>query len=262
MYRNPKMVELTMEFVRVDRSSAVPLYLQVERQLREQIARGALQPGDLLPPEHELCRQFGVSAITVKQGLKVLAADGLIVRERGRGTFVARPKLPAQDLSWLSSPAEGLASVGYRVAVQTTRFERRVPAPELSELLQMPDHEPLFFLERVYLDRSEVLALEQVYIPTSRCPGLDECLPGETSVYQLLEEQYGLLTEAEQFVEAIAAEESEARLFRLPPGSPLLRAERVVRLPDGQVVAFSKLLYRGDRFRFCVRLFRRKDQGR
>lgn len=77
----------------LDRSSFVPLYYQLQEVLKEQIESGAWQPGELLPSEPELGRRFGVSRAVVRQALDILEDDHQIVRIRGRGTFVARPKL-------------------------------------------------------------------------------------------------------------------------------------------------------------------------
>lgn len=85
-----------------DRNDPVPLYLQLKRIWRQQITAGQLNPGDQLPAEHEICRQYAVSPITVKQALKELANEGLLSRERGRGTFVTQRRLPPQELTRLA----------------------------------------------------------------------------------------------------------------------------------------------------------------
>jgi GntR family transcriptional regulator len=77
----------------VDRRSSVPLYYQLQELLHQQIASGRFRVGDALPSEGELCRLFGVSRIVVRQALQVLEDDGEIVRQQGKGTFVAEPKV-------------------------------------------------------------------------------------------------------------------------------------------------------------------------
>src|ERR1700677_3761812 len=78
---------------RLDRSSVVPLYYQLQELLKEQIESGVWGPGDPLPSEPELARGLGVSRVVVRQALAILDDDRQIVRLRGRGTFVAEPKL-------------------------------------------------------------------------------------------------------------------------------------------------------------------------
>ncbi|HXF97167.1 MAG TPA: GntR family transcriptional regulator [Gaiellaceae bacterium] len=80
----------------LDRTSFVPLYYQLQEVLKEQIESGVWQPGEALPSEPELARAFGVSRVVVRQALAILEDDRQIVRVKGRGTFVAEPKLDAR----------------------------------------------------------------------------------------------------------------------------------------------------------------------
>jgi GntR family transcriptional regulator len=78
---------------RLSRSSFVPLYYQLQELIKEQIESGVWAPGDLLPSEPEMARGLGVSRVVVRQALAILEDDRQIIRVRGRGTFVAQPKL-------------------------------------------------------------------------------------------------------------------------------------------------------------------------
>src|SRR5918997_4678363 len=80
----------------LDRSSFVPLYYQLQELLKEQIESGAWKPGERMPSEPELARRFGISRVVVRQALAILEDDRQIVRIKGRGTFVAPPKLDAR----------------------------------------------------------------------------------------------------------------------------------------------------------------------
>lgn len=238
---------------KLDRSDPVPLYLQLTRIWRQEIATGHLKPGDMLPPEPEVCRQYGVSAITVKQALKELVNEGSVSRERGRGTFITQRKLPPQELTRLSDLTEAMEASGLQPTVEVVRREKWLANEDQADLLEISFGEPLLRLERVFRNGSEVLAVEQVDIPATLCPDLlDEELVNR-SLYAVLEERYGLRpVKAEQYIEAIAVEGADARLLRLPDGSPVVQAERITSLSDGRVVAYSRLLYRGDRYKFHV----------
>src|SRR3990172_8196825 len=100
--------------LRIDRSSPIPLHVQAKQALQEQIQRGAWKPGDLVPGEPDLCRQFGVSRTTVRQALAELTHVGLVVREQGRGTFVAPPKLTESAAQRLSGFYEDMVSLGHQ----------------------------------------------------------------------------------------------------------------------------------------------------
>lgn len=238
---------------KIDRNDPVPLYLQLARLWRHQIAAGWLKAGDQLAPEPEICRQYEVSAITVKQAMKELVNEGLLSRERGRGTFVTRQKLPPQDLTRLSDLAEAMEASGVEVMIDVVRREKVLAHEDQAELLDINFGDPLIHLDRVFRDSHEVLAVEQVDIPTALCPDLLDADLTNRSLYAILEELYGLRpVKADQFIEAIVAEGTDARLLCLPEGSPVVQAERITSLSDGRVVAYSRLLYRGDRYKFRV----------
>ena len=113
---------------RLDRRSFVPLYYQLQEILKEQIESGLWQPGDPLPSEPEFAQRFGVSRVVVRQALAILEDDRQIVRIRGRGTFVAQPKLDyrAGGLSRLLATPRGPDVVIQVLDKQTTPVERSI----------------------------------------------------------------------------------------------------------------------------------------
>jgi len=107
--------------LRVDRASPIPLHIQIKEALKERIVRRTLNPGDLVPGDLELCGQFGVSRTTVRQGLAELAREGWVVRQRGRGTFVAHLKLTERAVERLSGFFEDMVVLGYPPVSQVLR---------------------------------------------------------------------------------------------------------------------------------------------
>ena len=105
----------------------MPLYYQLQELLHQQIASGRFTVGDALPSEGELCRLFGVSRIVVRQALEVLEDDGEIIRQQGKGTFVAEPKvdLIAGGLVRVLSVGEARQRTRSRSSTRTTRRSSR-----------------------------------------------------------------------------------------------------------------------------------------
>ena len=99
-----------MKFV-LNKNTPIPLYYQLKQWIIEQIERGDLKPGDVIPSERELSEEFEISRMTVRQALTELVNEGKLVRERGKGTFVAEPKI-SQDLFRLTSFSEDMKSCG------------------------------------------------------------------------------------------------------------------------------------------------------
>ena len=77
----------------VDKTSLTPIYSQLKEMVREKIEAGIWPPGTLIPSERDFCEQFGISRMTVRQALGELVSEGMVVREKGKGTFVAQPRL-------------------------------------------------------------------------------------------------------------------------------------------------------------------------
>ncbi|NPV51977.1 MAG: GntR family transcriptional regulator [Firmicutes bacterium] len=240
----------------VNRDNPIPLYVQIKDFWKRRIESGELQPGDQLPAEQDLCEQHGVSRITVKQAINALASEGLVIRHQGRGTFVASRKFQ-QDLLRLTSFTEDMSQRGLMAGARLLSKQIVPATSELVKNLGVLEGGKLLCIERVRLANNEPLALETVYFPYDLCPGLlDEDLQSQ-SVYNLLEQKYGLtLYRAEQFLEPGLATAREARLLQISKGDAVLLIERVTYLKDGRRVEFAKSVYRGDKYRFHVMLER------
>jgi GntR family transcriptional regulator len=133
---------------RIDRNSKLPFYHQLYEILRGNILRGEWQPGDMIPPESELTEHFQVSRTTVRQVLDMLVNEGLIYRQRGRGTFVAHPTLE-QGLVRIVSFTEDMRQRGFEPGTKVL-FSGLVPAPQdIAGKLQVKSGEELARLERL-----------------------------------------------------------------------------------------------------------------
>ncbi|MEA2289134.1 MAG: GntR family transcriptional regulator [Solirubrobacteraceae bacterium] len=127
----------------LDRSSFVPLYYQLQEVLKEQIESGVWKPGEALPSEPELARRFGVSRVVVRQALAILEDDRQIVRLKGRGTFVAEPKLDARagGLSRLLTsrrpPDVAIETLDVRLAAVEDSIRRELAAGADEEVLRV-----------------------------------------------------------------------------------------------------------------------------
>ena len=122
--------EPSLEIQQLDRHSFVPLYYQLQEVLKERIESGFWRPGDALPSEPELARAYGVSRVVVRQALAILEDDHQILRVRGRGTFVAQPKLDfrAGGLSRLLAAERGRDTTIQVLDKRTASVERSIRA--------------------------------------------------------------------------------------------------------------------------------------
>jgi DNA-binding GntR family transcriptional regulator len=233
----------------VNRKSKLPLYQQIHDILREDIVRQRWKPGDTLPPESELVDRYAVSTVTIRQALEVLTNEGLIYRQRGRGTFVAHPTLE-QNLTRLISFTEDMRTRGFHPTSQVLSSTLVKAPPDIAESLQIAPGEELAVLERLRLADAEPMSIEESYLVHRYCPGILGRHDYSThSLREALEQDYGIrTTRAKQAIRAIAASRGLARILSVTPKEPLLFIERVTEAQLGMPVEFLRIYYRGDRY--------------
>ena len=241
--------------MKLNKKSFTPLYHQIEQALRKQIERGELLPGQAVS-ERELSLNLGVSRMTARQALSALREDGLIYSERGRGTFVAEPKLNVHTQQLLGF-SEDMQRRGLEPGSQVLSFRRfRPDAPQASKL-QLAEGEEAFELVRLRLADRVPMAFEQSILPVHLCPSLKQAEVERGSLYQLLEQNYGIqLGWADEVLEAACATKSEAASLSIKPLAAILVVQRTVYDVGGNVIELGRSVYRGDRYQATIQLKR------
>jgi GntR family transcriptional regulator len=221
-------------------------HARIQADLAGRIASGALLPGPRLPPERELAEVHGVSRMTVRQALGALADRGLIERGVGRGTFVADPRVD-HDLSRVAGFSDALRRQGLEPGA-------RVRSVRLVGDARAPLRGAAWRIRRLRTGDGVPLALEDSWVPADLVPDLDRHdLTG--SLYALLRAAYGLEPErATEALEPAVAGETEARLLRIPVGSPLMVVERVAYAAGDRPLEVARDVFRGDRARFVAEI--------
>lgn len=232
----------------ISRDSKLPYYYQLYEILRGKILRGEWQPGDMLPTEGELLEQHRVSRSTVRQALDMLVNEGLIYRQRGRGTFVAHPPVE-QGLSRIISFTEDMIQRGLKPQTEVLA-SGLIPAPEnIAKALQVEPGEELAHLERLRLADGEPMSVEESYLVHRYCPGVLEQDYAQNPLRVALEKKYGIrLVYARQSIRAISAPRSLAEKLSIQPNGAVLYIERVSFSEQGLPIEFLRLYHRGDRY--------------
>jgi GntR family transcriptional regulator len=244
----------------IDHNSPVPYYAQVKEALRERIERGDFKPGDQIPGEPELCTLLGVSRTVVRQALTELAYEGLIVRAKGKGTFIAEQKIVEGLAQRLTGFYEDMASRGLAPYSRVLKQQLTPANTKIAGYLNVAPGAQLIEIERLRFIQDEPLVLVQTYIPYERCPGILRADLARQSLYTLMEEQYGLIiASGRRTLEAVAATQREAELLLIDIGSPLMLIDSVSYLEDGAPIEYYHALHRGDRSRFEAELLRPRE---
>jgi GntR family transcriptional regulator len=241
--------------MRLDPETPFPLYYQIREQLRARIVGGELKPGDLLPSEIQLAAETGVSRMTARQALSQLASEGLVVRQRGRGTFVAAPKTTLPGMQGLEmNYTRMLEHAGIRPATRILRQEVLPASAEIAAQLHLSPGEPLAHLLRLRMAAGAILAVENSHLPARLVPGLEHVELANVSLQGVLETHYGLsLERATDTLEISFAGPYEAGLLQINEGEPVALVTSLNYLADDTPLLFSRVVHRGDRFRTVLR---------
>ena len=247
----------------IDHNSHVPYYVQVKEALRDRIEHGEWKAGDQLPGEPELCVLFDVSRTVIRQALSELLHDGLILRAKGKGTFVAEPKIVENLAQKLTGFYQDMAERGYPPVSQVLH-QVVVPANQkVAAFLQIAPGTPVVEIERLRFVQEEPIVLVTTYLPYAHYPELLTADLTHQSLYSLMEQEYGLtIARGHRTLEAVTANQYEADLLQVETGAPLMLLDSVSYLEDGVPVEYYHALHRGDRSRFEAELIRIRDLGK
>jgi GntR family transcriptional regulator len=238
-------------------ASRLPLYAQVEDALTGRILRGEWPEGSQLPSEDSLVAEFGVSRTTIRTTIQSLVQAGLVEIRRGKGTFVARPKL-TQDLTELTGFVEDMAILGRRATARVVGTSVIAAPDAVASKLALRPGDPVVQIYRVRLADGVPLSFDETYLPEDlgRKVMVDDLVA--EPIFSLLEERYDTpLVEAEYHLEASVASSAVAMALNIPVGSAIFLIERTSFSLAHRPVDHEKLYYRGDLIRFKTRLARR-----
>ena len=205
-----------------------PLYQQIKSLLVQGLQAGEWQPGQAIPSEMELAARFKVSQGTVRKAIDEMAAENVLVRRQGKGTFVATHAEQSTQYRFLRLQADdGSAAPLSRRLLECRRM--RSPA-EVARLLQLKAGDTAVQVRRLLLAGSKPVVLDDLWLPGTLFKSLTaERLEGwRGPMYRLFEAEFSVhMVRAEEKIRAVAAEPDEAQLLALPAGTPLLSVERL-----------------------------------
>jgi GntR family transcriptional regulator len=234
--------------------NGTPVYKRIQSAIRKRIEASELQPGEAVASERELARIHKVSLMTARHALAGLEREGLVERRRGAGTFVAAPKI---HFNKLMSYTEQMASRGLnpRSRVLVTKVVDH--DVEVAGRLGLPAASQLVKIERLRETGDEPFALETCYLPAKEFPGLINAPLGRTSLFQTLQQEFGVeLAYADEEVDATTAEAAIAELLAVPRGASVLRIRQVIYSTKGKATIYVVGFYRSERHTLFIRRFR------
>lgn len=219
-----------------------PLYRLIREELVRRLDAGELRPGDRLPSEPRLAREMGVSIGTIRKAIDGLVAEGLLVRQQGRGTFAARHTPELANFRFFRL----VDAEGRRVLPEPVEEEVSARPADRREarLLGLEAEAEVVVIERLRAIHGRPAALETIIVPSALMPGLAEDRPLPNALYPHYQDRHGVsVVRAEDRLSATAADEVAARRLGIPRGTPLLMAERLAFDLAGRPVEWRRSLF-------------------
>ena len=229
----------------------IPNYYRVEKFLRDQLNTGALKPGDSIPPESQLAQQFGISRMTVRQAFSRLVFEGLIVRQRGRGSFVAEPRL--EHTKMFLTFEEEMRARGSKTAHRLLGM-RTVPAEgKVAENLALPEGTLIILLQRQRLVDGQVAGYEIRHLPRHIGEALTQDEIHNQPLVPAVERILGRArTRLSLRVTASVVRREEAKILETKVGAAVLVRENIWYVDPEGPVQYGKSVFRGDRYQMFV----------
>lgn len=221
-----------------------PLYQQIKALIMQSLQSGEWKPGDMIPSEMELAARYKVSQGTVRKAIDELAADNLVARRQGKGTFVTTHHEDVVKFRFLRLvPDEGEPHYGASRVLECKRL--RAPA-EIARLLDLRTGDSVVQIRRVLTFSGEATVLDEIWLVGASFKGLtaEKLTEWKGPMYALFEAEFGTrMIRATEKIRAVAADETAASLLSVPAGSPLLSVERVSFTYGDRPVEVRRALY-------------------
>jgi GntR family transcriptional regulator len=241
----------------IDKKSPIPAYYQLKSIILEKIQNGEFSRGNLIPSERELGENLNISRMTVRQALNQLVAEGVLYREKGKGTFVSKAKIEQHNIMSFS---ETVKKKGLIPSTAILNMEKIMGRPDMKEILEINKDEYLYNIKRLRFADDMPIAIEEIFIPERYCPGLER-FDLKSSFYKLIKEEYSyMIHHIDNIIEATKPSKEERKLLNISETIPVLRIIGVSCMETGTKLFYERDIYRSDEYQYNVRIFMNKEK--
>jgi GntR family transcriptional regulator len=228
----------------LDRNAQKPLWLQLRNALSDSIGTGGLAPHDRLPSEQALCEIFAVSRPVVRAALSSLAADRQLVKLPRKGIFVAPPRQETDFLTSNVSVHSDLTARGHTVTSDAFLFERAEPDEDERRVFGIPEGGTVVRVGRIYRSDGRPITHTLISLPGHKVPDMEKIDITGRSIFQVLEEEYGLVSKrAERWFTAELPGPEVAARMGIAPDQPVIAIESIAYDPDGAPLEYYRAFY-------------------
>ena len=231
-----------------------PLYQQVRDLLLERIANGAWRPADALPSEQALADELGVSQGTVRKALDSLAADSLVERRQGKGTYVSMHTQESANFRFFKLAYDN-SQIRALPECRNASISRRKPNPDECKRLGLDTKIDVFAITRTRYVDDEPTLFDSIVISSELLPELDAHQPLPNTLYTFYQSEYGVsIVGASEEIKSVAADKMIARALGVDVGGPLLLVERLAYGLNHAPIEFRRSFYNTTATHYAIEL--------
>lgn len=239
----------------IDKNSPIPIYYQLKNDLISKISEGVWKAGECIASERELCEIYGVSRMTIRQAIGELVQEGVLIRLKGKGTYVCEQTFKQKDMM---SFTEIINQMGKHLKTKVIEFEKIETPESLSDIFSL---EELYKITRKRIVDDICVAVEKVYIPVDYCGYIDaDMLKG--SLYNILEKFGYKVDYSQSSIAAITSTDKIKELFEVDKNVPILKITSKTYDHNNKMIFLEEALYRSDKYTLEVNISRREGKIR
>lgn len=238
----------------LDKTSKLPIYYQLKEIIKSKIQNGEYSEGQMIPSERELCVQYDISRMTVRQAINELQAEGYLYKVHGKGSFVRSNKIE-QNLASLTSFSEDMRKMGRVPSSKILSVESVKANAETAQKLGLHIGEDVLLLSRLRFADQQPICIEKTYLNANMLEYSYAFQSSDFSLYEHLRKRLHIkLTHAHQTIETILLSGEEASLLAVMENSLGLLMKRITYNEKDEAVEYVRSIYRGDTYKFIIEL--------
>jgi len=235
----------------IDKNSPIPVYFQLKEDIQRKITKGVWKVGQCIDSERELSQTYEVSRMTIRQALGELVQEGVLLREKGKGTFVCDPKVKQKDMMSFSE----IINKSGRILENKVLEFKIIDTPE--GLVDIFPFDKVYKINRNRIVDNECIANEVVFIPVDYCGFInEEKLTG--SLFEILDEFGYSLDHSQSTIRAVIMDQRYKDIFGINQEAPLLQTISQIVNSNGKVIFVEEATYRSDKYMLEVNISRRE----
>ena len=239
----------------IEHESAIPLYQQIENDIKDKIISGEYQAGQMLPSESKFCEMYQVSRVTVRNAISDLVEQGILIRKHGKGTFVENQKIPS-NLITFSDFTTTCRENNIKINTHILCVRRQEASMYDIRTLNLKENDDIVYIKRIRYADSHPVIIEHVHLPYKEYSFLLNEDLEDRSLYKTIEQHMGSNPEnychTKICLEASAATPEEALFLKLQPGNPLFILKEEIISDSGQPIHWTKQIMSGNYFKFYL----------